>query len=321
MPSRAESRFISDFGWLDSKHSFSFGHHYEPANTHHGLLLVNNDDIVDSKTTNEDDSNMANCYRYRQDEDPSTPHRAALGTGRAGLRGGHQGRPQRPRHAGRGHRSRRPAGPRTSGWEWKAAGRPGRVREPPGKLGVQLRATVSSFGPLLLGKTLVAQRDPDQRAHAWSSSTATTASCRCSISPTSAPCSSTSSSDEGKPALAQYGGMSGATVGVLLRKMIELESQGADRFFGEPEFDVKDLMQLTSDGRGVVTVSRAERRAGQAAPLVDLHDVAAGRAVSQPARGRRPAQAQARLLLRRGAPALRATPRRRFSTRCSRSCG
>jgi DNA double-strand break repair helicase HerA and related ATPase len=42
-------------------------------------------------------------------------------------------------------------------------------------------------------------------------------------------------------------------VGVLLRKMIELESQGAGQFFGEPEFDVKDFLQLTSDGRGVVT--------------------------------------------------------------------
>nr|WP_239542894.1 pirin-like bicupin family protein [Micromonospora terminaliae] len=32
--------------WLDSKHSFSFSRHYDPANTHHGLLLVNNDDVV-----------------------------------------------------------------------------------------------------------------------------------------------------------------------------------------------------------------------------------------------------------------------------------
>ena len=47
---RAEQRFTSNFGWLDSKHSFSFGHHYDPANTHHGLLLVNNDDIVDPGT-------------------------------------------------------------------------------------------------------------------------------------------------------------------------------------------------------------------------------------------------------------------------------
>jgi redox-sensitive bicupin YhaK (pirin superfamily) len=47
---RAEQRFMSNFGWLDSKHSFSFGHHHDRANTHHGLLLVNNDDIVDPGT-------------------------------------------------------------------------------------------------------------------------------------------------------------------------------------------------------------------------------------------------------------------------------
>jgi redox-sensitive bicupin YhaK (pirin superfamily) len=47
---RAEDRFKSNFAWLDSKHSFSFGHHFDRANTHHGLLLVNNDDIVDPGT-------------------------------------------------------------------------------------------------------------------------------------------------------------------------------------------------------------------------------------------------------------------------------
>jgi redox-sensitive bicupin YhaK (pirin superfamily) len=43
---RANDRFKTEIGWLDSKHSFSFGHHYDHRNTHHGLLLVNNDDIV-----------------------------------------------------------------------------------------------------------------------------------------------------------------------------------------------------------------------------------------------------------------------------------
>lgn len=47
---RAQDRFSSQFGWLDSKHSFSFGHHFDRANTHHGLLLVNNDDVVDAGT-------------------------------------------------------------------------------------------------------------------------------------------------------------------------------------------------------------------------------------------------------------------------------
>ena len=43
---RANDRFTSRLEWLDSKHSFSFSQHYDPANTHHGLLLVSNDDIV-----------------------------------------------------------------------------------------------------------------------------------------------------------------------------------------------------------------------------------------------------------------------------------
>ncbi len=43
---RAETRPHTEIGWLDSRHSFSFGHHYDPDNTHHGLLLVSNDDRV-----------------------------------------------------------------------------------------------------------------------------------------------------------------------------------------------------------------------------------------------------------------------------------
>jgi redox-sensitive bicupin YhaK (pirin superfamily) len=47
---RAADRAATKISWLDSKHSFSFGPHYDPANTHHGLLLVNNDDTVDPGT-------------------------------------------------------------------------------------------------------------------------------------------------------------------------------------------------------------------------------------------------------------------------------
>src|SRR4051812_32660356 len=43
---RADDRFKTNIGWLDSKHSFSFSRHWDPSNTHHGLLLVNNDDVV-----------------------------------------------------------------------------------------------------------------------------------------------------------------------------------------------------------------------------------------------------------------------------------
>ena len=47
---RADTRPHTQLGWLDSRHSFSFGPHYDPANTHHGLLLVSNDDRVASGT-------------------------------------------------------------------------------------------------------------------------------------------------------------------------------------------------------------------------------------------------------------------------------
>jgi redox-sensitive bicupin YhaK (pirin superfamily) len=43
---RAADRAATKLSWLDSHHSFSFGAHYDPANTHHGVLLVNNDDVV-----------------------------------------------------------------------------------------------------------------------------------------------------------------------------------------------------------------------------------------------------------------------------------
>lgn len=47
---RSDERFHTKIGWLDSRHSFSFGHHYDPDNTHHGLLLVSNDDNVARST-------------------------------------------------------------------------------------------------------------------------------------------------------------------------------------------------------------------------------------------------------------------------------
>jgi hypothetical protein len=48
--------------------------------------------------------------------------------------------------------------------------------------------------------------------------------------------------------------MSKATVGVLLRELVELEQQGALAFFGEPEFDLDDLLHTQLDGRGLVSV-------------------------------------------------------------------
>jgi DNA helicase HerA-like ATPase len=64
-------------------------------------------------------------------------------------------------------------------------------------------------------------------------------------------------SDEGKAEIEkQYGKISTTSTGTILRKVIELQQQGADVFFGEPSFEVDDLMRIDSQGRGVISVLR-----------------------------------------------------------------
>ena len=122
-----------------------------------------------------------------------------------------------------------------------------------GALGAPVRATVSSFGPLLLGKVL------DLNKTQVSVLTLVFAYCDDARLPLLDLDDLRTtlrylSSDEGKPVLDSYGGFSKATIGVLLRSLVELEAAGAAAFFGEPEFDVHDLLRTTPDGKGVVTL-------------------------------------------------------------------
>ena len=64
-------------------------------------------------------------------------------------------------------------------------------------------------------------------------------------------------SDEGKAELEKtYGKISTTSTGTILRKVIELQQQGADTFFGEISFDIDDLMRISDDGRGMISVIR-----------------------------------------------------------------
>ena len=56
----------------------------------------------------------------------------------------------------------------------------------------------------------------------------------------------------------QYGNISTASVGAIQRALLQLEAQGADRFFGEPSFDIYDLMQ-TEQGKGIMNVLAADK--------------------------------------------------------------
>ncbi|MEV0234097.1 helicase HerA-like domain-containing protein [Nonomuraea sp. NPDC050786] len=55
-------------------------------------------------------------------------------------------------------------------------------------------------------------------------------------------------------ALSDIGGLSAATAGVILRTLTNFEAQGAEAFFGEPEFDVRDLLRVTPDGQGTISI-------------------------------------------------------------------
>ncbi len=138
------------------------------------------------------------------------------------------------------------------GLPWAPAGAPAEFVSLTGRLGAQLRATVSSFGPLMLAKVLdlndtqtgvltLVYRYCDEHGLPLLDFADLRTVLRYL------------GSDEGRAELEAVGGASRQTLGVLLRKMVELEAQGAERFFGEPEFDVRDLLHVTQDGKGMVT--------------------------------------------------------------------
>ncbi|MBD0825020.1 helicase HerA-like domain-containing protein [Aestuariibaculum marinum] len=63
--------------------------------------------------------------------------------------------------------------------------------------------------------------------------------------------------DEGKEEFTEaYGRISTASTGAILRKIVELEQQGADLFFGETSFDVQDLLRIDDNGNGYINIIR-----------------------------------------------------------------
>ena len=101
-----------------------------------------------------------------------------------------------------------------------------------------------------------------------------------------------------------YGNVSAASVGAIQRALLNLEEQGGKSLFGEPALDLFDFMQTDANGKGYINILAADKLMLSPHGLLDAAALAAQRALRAPARGRRPRQAQARLLLRRGAPAV-----------------
>ena len=119
--------------------------------------------------------------------------------------------------------------------------------------GVRLRASVSSFGPILLSKVLDLN-DTQQSVLALAFKYSDDKKLPLVNLEDLRSLLNHLNSDEGKSEMAEYGGVATATAGVIIRKIVELEQQEADAFFGSPEFEVEDFLRTAPDGRGIVSV-------------------------------------------------------------------
>ena len=118
--------------------------------------------------------------------------------------------------------------------------------------GVPVRATVSDFGPQLLAKVLGANETQESSLGLVFHYADTKGLPLLDLGDLRALLTFLDSKD-GKAELEGIGGLSRATVGVLLRALVGLETGGGTEFFGEPQLDIADLMRVAPDGRGIVS--------------------------------------------------------------------
>jgi uncharacterized protein len=118
--------------------------------------------------------------------------------------------------------------------------------------GVPVRATITSFGPTLLAKVLGLNEVQESSLGLVFHYADTNGLSLLDLKDLRAVVQHLTS-DEGKAELKLLGGLSAATAGVILRELITFADDGADVFFGEPEFDTADLMRTNADGTGIVT--------------------------------------------------------------------
>jgi len=119
-------------------------------------------------------------------------------------------------------------------------------------IGVPIRATIASFGPVLLSKVLglnATQESTLGLIFHWAKDKrplVTLNDLRGAISHLT--------SDEGKADLKNLGGVSATTAGVILRALVNLEGEGGDTFFGEPKLDPQDLLRVDGQGHGIISL-------------------------------------------------------------------
>jgi DNA helicase HerA-like ATPase len=119
--------------------------------------------------------------------------------------------------------------------------------------GVPIRATIAGFGPILLSKVL-GLNDTQESSLGLVFHYADEAGLPLLDLTDLRAVLTYLASDDGKAELTELGGLSSATVGVILRELIIFADQGADVFFGEPEIDTAEFLRTTADGRGIISL-------------------------------------------------------------------
>jgi uncharacterized protein len=140
------------------------------------------------------------------------------------------------------------------GQQWTATGFPVEYYALGGQgAGIPLRVTMSAFGPTLLSKVL-GLNDTQESSLGLVFHYADQAGLPLLDLSDLREVVKFLTGDEGKADLKNLGGLSAATAGVILRELIGFSDQGADAFFGEPEFESSDFLQTTADGNGLISL-------------------------------------------------------------------
>ncbi|MCF3136250.1 helicase HerA-like domain-containing protein [Streptomyces olivochromogenes] len=138
--------------------------------------------------------------------------------------------------------------------QWRPAGFPAEYYALGGiGHGIPVRATITSFGPVLLSKVLRLNQTQEQSLGLIFHYADTKGLELIDLKDLRAVVAFLTS-DEGRPELKNIGGLSTATAGVILRALTAFEAQGMGGFFGEPEFGTSEFLRTAPDGRGIVSV-------------------------------------------------------------------
>ncbi|MDZ5661606.1 helicase HerA-like domain-containing protein [Nocardioides sp. S-58] len=141
------------------------------------------------------------------------------------------------------------------GQEWTATGFPTELYAIGGEgVGVPVRVTMSAFGPTLLAKVLGLNETQESSLGLVFYYCDKQGLPLLDLADLRAVLQYLTGDAAGKAELKTIGGLSPQTAGVILRELVAFEAQGADVFFGEPEFETKEFLRTTDDGRGVISL-------------------------------------------------------------------